>query len=149
VFRRTTFASVGSMALLLGCLVVARSGNATEATQADYMLGCQGCHLADGRGFPAHGVPKLTGYMGNFLKVYGGREFLVQVPGSAQSNLSDARLAALLNWMLLTFSPNELPADFAPYSAAEVARLRTRPLVSVTDTRAGLVRQIGAVAAVH
>ncbi len=118
-----------------------------EPVRADYMLACQGCHLDDGRGFPARGVPKLTAYFGNFLKVPGGREFLVQVPGSAQSDLSNERLAALLNWMLRTFSPNQLPANFVDYGAAEVGRLRTHPLVTVAATRVELVRRIDKIGA--
>jgi hypothetical protein len=128
-------------ALLTG-LSTASHADTVEPVRADYMLACQGCHLDDGRGFPARGVPKLSGYVGNFLKVPGGREFLVQVPGSAQSDLSDARLAALLNWILRSFSAKQLPSDFVEYSAAEVGRLRSRPLVAVSSTRAGLVRQI-------
>ncbi len=136
---QSTFAAT---ATLLGCLLVPAIAVATEAVRADYMLGCQGCHLDDGRGYPLRGVPKMTGYVGNFLKVPGGREYLVQVPGSAQSSLSDEHLATLLNWILSTFSRDELPADFLPYSAAEVGRLRAHPLVKVTATREDLVRRI-------
>jgi len=128
--------------VLLALLCLATTCGATEKVVTDYMLNCMGCHLDDGRGYALRGVPALSGYMGNFLKVPGGREFLVQVPGSAQSDLSDAELATLLNWMLHSFSPQQLPADFVAYSAAEVARLRHRPLVDVAGTRASLVRQI-------
>lgn len=115
---------------------------ATEPVVSDYMLACQGCHLADGSGHPDRGVPRMTGYVAKFLAVPGGREFLVQVPGSAQSSLSDARLATLLNWMLKTFSPGQIPASFVPYSADEVGRLRRHPLAQVADARAELVRRI-------
>ena len=72
--------------------------------QFDYMMNCQGCHLPDGAGFPAHVTSRLVaGNLGNFLRVDGGREFLVRVPGSAQSDLGDARLAAVLNWMLVSY----------------------------------------------
>jgi cytochrome c553 len=126
----------------VAALLLAGSAGATESVRVDYMLSCQGCHLANGRGYAEHGVPPLTDYVGNFLKVPGGREFLVQVPGSAQSNLSDEQLANLLNWMLSSFSPNQLPATFVPYNAAEVGLLRRRPLVLVGATRAELVRKI-------
>lgn len=129
-------------AFMFLAVAASNSVNATEPEKVDYMLGCQGCHLDNGQGFPEHGVPSLAGYVGNFLRVPGGREFLVQVPGTAQSGLSDARLAAMLNWMLLAFSPNETPADFAPYSAAEVGRLRAHPLVTVKATRTELVQRI-------
>jgi len=118
------------------------AANATEKVVTDYMLNCMGCHLDDGRGYALRGVPTLTGYMGNFLAVPGGREFLVQVPGSAQSDLTDAELATLLNWMLHAFSPDQIPTGFVPYSASEVAKLRHHPLVDVAGARAALVHQI-------
>ena len=66
----------------------------------------------------------------------------MRVPGVAQSALGDADLAGVLNWVLLEFSPDELPADFAPYTADEVGRLRQQPLVDVERERAALVRRI-------
>ncbi len=127
------------MALLLGTTSLA---GATESVVADYMLSCQGCHLDNGRGFPLRGVPTLTNYVGNFLKVPGGRQYLVQVPGAAQADLNNEQLAALLNWMLTTFSPDQLPSDFVRYNAEEVAQLRPHPLVDVASRRAELVRKI-------
>ena len=50
--------------------------------------------------------------MGTFLTVPGGREYLVRVPGSAQSPLSDAELARVLNWMIRAFGPPAIAADF-------------------------------------
>jgi mono/diheme cytochrome c family protein len=127
-------------ALLL--LLAAGSSWATEPAEADYMLNCQGCHLPDGSGFPARQVPDLRNQMGRFLNVPGGRAFLVQVPGSAQSGLNDADLARVLNWMLLRFSAAQLPADFQPFSAAEVGPLRTQPLVRVSEVRSELLERI-------
>ena len=125
---------------MLGLLSVA--ANATDPAQADYMLNCQGCHLPDGRGFPARNVPPLNNHLGKFLHVDGGREFLVQVPGAAQSGLSDEQLAAVLNWMLISFSLNELPENFQPYQAGEVHRLRQSPLVEVTQVRTKLLNAV-------
>lgn len=134
----------GAGSYRLAMLLLLWSATQAEAAspRTDYMLACQGCHLDDGRGFPARGVPALTDFVGNFVQVPGGREFLVQVPGSAQSSLSDQRLADLLNWMLRTFSADQLPAGFVPYSAVEVGHLRADPLVDVAGVRAGLVRRI-------
>ena len=129
-------------AVLLLLLLAASSGWATEPAEADYMLNCQGCHLPDGSGFPARQVPDLRNQMGRFLSVPGGREFLVQVPGSAQSALNDADLAHLLNWMLLRFSAAQLPANFQPYTAAEVGALRKQPLARVSEVRSELLERI-------
>jgi mono/diheme cytochrome c family protein len=127
---------------LLACVLASPPVLATEAAQADYMLNCQGCHLADGRGYPARQVPSLRGRLGEYLHVPGGREFLVQVPGAAQSSLSDAQLAQVLNWMLYTFSPQQLPDDFIAYSATEVQPLRQQPLARVSQIRQALQAQI-------
>jgi hypothetical protein len=87
-------------------------------------------------------VPPVRGEVGAFLSVPGGREFLIRVPGTAQSELSDARVAALLNWMLCEFSPEQLPADFVPFTQAEVGRHRRPPLTDVEAVRRELVRAI-------
>ncbi len=126
---------------LLFCLV-ASFASATSQVQSDYMLNCQGCHLPNGEGFPARGVPKINNHMGKFLSVEGGREFLVQVPGASLSDLSDERLAAVLNWMLTTFSADELTTAFEPYSPEEVKQLRQSPLTNVTELRSQLVKKI-------
>jgi len=107
------------------------------------MLECQGCHLADGSGSP-NGVPALADFVARFLTVDGGREFLVQVPGSAQSSLGDAELAAVLNWMLREFGPREIAERAPPYTASEVALLRASPLTDVDGARRALVANIEA-----
>jgi mono/diheme cytochrome c family protein len=83
-----------------------------QQARVNYMLNCQGCHTPDGSGFPDKGVPSLKGFMGKFLRVSGGREFLIQVPGAAQSTLNSAQLAEMTNWMLTTFDPGSMTADF-------------------------------------
>lgn len=127
--------------LLLGPLA-----RGTEPVEVDYMVNCQGCHLPDGTGMEVRGVPSLRDHMGRFLSVEGGREFLIRVPGAAMSDLDDARLAAVVNWMLQRFSPNEVPEGFDPYVAQEVATLRASPLIDVKGERAALLRRIDAVA---
>ncbi|MFW0755717.1 c-type cytochrome [Pseudomonas sp. H11T01] len=129
-------------AAALGFLLTSSCSWATEPAQVDYMLNCQGCHLPDGSGFPARQVPDLRNQMGRFLSVPGGREYLVQVPGSAQTALPDADLARLLNWMLSSFSAAQIPADFQPYTAAEVGTLRQHPLASPSVVQAHLLEQI-------
>jgi len=101
----------------------------------------------DGSGNNAPGIPNLRGTIGNFLKVEGGRDYLVQVPGASQSPLSDQETAELLNWMLREFSAKELPAMPRQYSADEVRQLRRRPLADVMKRRMEvtdkLLREVG------
>ena len=122
---------------------IAASGGAGGQGQGDprldYVLQCQGCHLPDGSGVAASGVPRMLGFVGGFVGLEGGRAYLVQVPGVSQAPLDDAEIAALLNWMLVRFSADELPDPFVPYSATEVASYRATRLVDVGATRAALV----------
>jgi hypothetical protein len=116
--------------------------NAQQA-RIDYILKCQGCHQPEGRGDIAH-TPPLNGEVARFLHVTGGREFLARVPGVASVDLDDARLAQLLNWTLQRFDRGNLPADFRPYSADEIAQLRRQPLrLEREATRASLIAAIG------
>jgi len=106
------------------------------------MMNCQGCHLPNGEGFPSRNVPKVKDHLGKFLHVEGGREFLIQVPGSAQSDLNDKKLSAVINWMLTTFSPAELPQNFKPYTETEVGKLRIKTLIDVKGAREVLMGRI-------
>ncbi len=131
-----------TLTLLTITLCFCHLSQATEAVQVDYMLNCQGCHLPDGSGFPRRNVPAIKNHMGKFLSVEGGRDYLIQVPGSAQSDLPDKELTQLINWMLLTFSPTEIPKDFIPYSVNEVSELRKFPLINVAEVRQTLLERI-------
>ncbi|MDF9618416.1 hypothetical protein P5705_12235 [Pseudomonas entomophila] len=131
-----------SCALTLALLAFVGSALATEPRQFDYMLNCQGCHLPDGSGNPGRGVPAFPGQLGKFLGVPGGREYLVQVPGSALSGLSDDALAGVLNWMLARFDASHLPTDFKPYSGAEVRQWRGAVPADVEATRKRLLQRI-------
>jgi hypothetical protein len=107
----------------------------------NYILMCQGCHLPDASGSPGV-VPRMNDFVANFLHVDGGREFIVQVPGSANAPINDQELADVLNWMLKNFSQKQIPEDFVPYSSEEVGKLRRQPLIDVNGARAALITRI-------
>lgn len=119
--------------------------NDTRRAHTNYMLNCQGCHGPDGGGTSDGAVPLMKGCVGSFLSVPGGREFLVQVPGSANSALDDASLAEVLNWMLHTMSEDSLKRSLIPYTALEVSRLRKAPIADVETVRSLLMQQIAGV----
>lgn len=96
--------------------------------------------MADGRGSRGS-VPDLRGLMGLYVEVPGGRQYLISVPGSAQSSLSDSELAEVLNWMIREFGPTEVSMNFAPFTAKEVERHR-EPLVEVEWVRTMLLERI-------
>jgi hypothetical protein len=132
--------------LAAAALVLAAASSVARADPAlDWMLHCRGCHGADGAGV-GDAVPRLAGEVARFLAVPGGREFLVRVPGVAQSELSDDRLATLLTWLVRRFGPTGPAAAAPPFTAAEVGRWRREPLVDVAGTRRALVVGFGAAA---
>jgi hypothetical protein len=105
----------------------------------NYQLRCMGCHLADGSGQPGR-VPSLRRSLVLFSASLDGRDYVVRVPGVAQSPLSDEDTAALLNWMARNLSDLKLPPGFVDYSEAEIHRLRDHPLVRVSAIRARLLK---------
>lgn len=111
-----------------------------------YLLHCSGCHLPDGSGAPAHGVPSMRNTLGQFQATAAGRAFLVQAPGARNAPVSDAELAALTNWQLLTFSRSTLPPGFQPYTVDEVRRWRANPPLDVAGARAAIVAGFPSVA---
>jgi hypothetical protein len=107
----------------------------------NWTLNCQGCHRQDGSG-SAGTAPPLAGTVSKFLTVPGGREYLGRVPGVATSPLPNAALAELMNWMFWRFDQQHLPADFQPFTAEEIGRLRTQPLrLEASQMRAQLLQQ--------
>jgi mono/diheme cytochrome c family protein len=118
------------------------SGDDAARARRNYTHHCVGCHLADGRGAPDKGIPTMRGQLGQFLRVPGGREFIVQVPGVMHTPLKDAEVAELMNWLLHEVSAKTLPAGIAPYTEAEIRHLRqTRP-TDIPGARARLVRRL-------
>lgn len=113
-----------------------------ERARQNWILSCQGCHRADATGTPQT-TPTMAGFVAKFLQVPGGREYLVQVPGVATAAMSDADLAEVVNWSLARFDASNIPADFEPYTPAEVGKLRLKPLrAEATRVRAGMVARM-------
>jgi hypothetical protein len=106
--------------------------------RADFALRCRGCHGFAGEGTTGH-VPRLDGFVGLFTQVPGGRDYLMRVPGVARTRLDDARLAAVLNWMLATYGGAQVAPGFAPYTAEEVSLARRRVLLDRRSIRAELL----------
>ncbi len=91
--------------------------------RTNYLLYCSGCHLPSGVGNPPN-VPTLHDELGRMMAVEEMRAYLVQVPGSSQTLLTDADLAAVVNWMLQEFNAETLPEGFRPITVGEVSAAR-------------------------
>ena len=106
-----------------------------------WTLNCQGCHRPDGTGSTGT-APSLAGTVARFLSVPGGRAYLGRVPGVATSALSNADLSEVMNWMLWRFDKEHVPANFRPFTAAEIGQLRGAPLrLEASQMRAELLKK--------
>jgi hypothetical protein len=99
----------------------------------DFANNCQGCHGHTGASVDE--VPTLRSRVGFFARLPEGRAYLIKVPNVALAALDDARLAALMTWLLRTFSSDELPPDFANYTAEEVGQLRQARIDPAAERR--------------
>jgi cytochrome c553 len=116
----------------------------SASPQQDYVLYCMGCHGDQAQGVPGK-VPPLAGSVALFMRSAEGRDYVLRVPGAANSALADAQLAAVLNWLAERFPPPEAGAlRNAPFTAAEVGELRRKPLADVRDRRREVVRALAA-----
>jgi len=111
-------------AVAVGATLLAATGALAQSVpETDYVLQCRGCHGPEGAGVPGL-VPGLE-RMTELLATESGRARLLQVPGIRQASLSDARLAALLNWAAIRFARADGGAPRA-IDAEEVARRRAQ-----------------------
>ena len=132
------YLAASAAATLLGFSATARAN-----PQQDYVLYCMGCHGAQAEGVPGK-VPPLAHALGRYMRTPEGRNYILRVPGAANSVLSDAQLAAVLNWLAKSFSADELTADVPLFTPAEVTGARHSPLSAVLATRREVVRALQA-----
>jgi len=122
---------MGRIVLILIALV---TGAAVASPRSDFLLHCAGCHQPDATGLPPS-VPSLAGPLGRIAASPEGRDYLARVPGASQAPLSDAELAAVLNWVLVEFNSETLPASFKPLTGKQVGKSRSRVLADPMKLR--------------
>ena len=122
------------------CSITSASLVRAEPPEKLYMLNCWGCHRPHGEGIPGTAPPLRDA--ADYLRVKGGREYLISVPGVSQSALNNADTAEVMNWILKSFSPDRMPADFQPYTADEIGQARTHHLMDIKKARAELVAEM-------
>jgi mono/diheme cytochrome c family protein len=137
--RRPHRAAAAALAAALLTATLAR-GNPAQ----DYVLYCMGCHGPEAQGVAGR-VPPLAGSVALLMRSPEGRNYVLRVPGAANSALSDEQLAAVLNWLAQRYPPpgGTAPAT-APFTAAEVGGLRHTPLANVKESRREVVRALAA-----
>ncbi len=129
-------ALIGTVAA--GCGVAMVHASAPQ----DYTLYCMGCHGAQAQGV-AGKVPPLAGTLALFMRSAEGRDYVLRVPGAANSALPDAQLAAVLNWLAASYgAPGVAPP--APFTVAEVTSVRRTPLADVQGRRREVISSLAA-----
>lgn len=101
----------------------------------NYLLYCTGCHATNGAGKPPN-VPTLRDELGRMISVPEMRSYLVRIPGASQAPISDAELTDVINWLLVEFNSETLPANFLEYTEAEVSTARRNILADPLKYRA-------------
>lgn len=138
-----------AVALLALLAPIAAAGTADagdragDRAHADYLYRCSGCHGLDGDGLPRAGIPPFPGLVGAFAADPEGRVYLLHVPGVVGSGLDDARIAAVLNYVIDAWA-GDASAGLAPFSVEEVRRLRARPVADVVAYRRAVVARLAA-----
>ena len=118
--------------------------------QSDYVEHCSGCHGMQGNSAPAE-IPVLRDRVGYFMCTKEGREYLIRLPNVAYSAISDnQQLADMMNFVVFGLGGSSAPRDARPFTAPEVARLRTRALAtqSLIAVRAEVVGKMASRCAV-
>ncbi|MHB8380846.1 MAG: c-type cytochrome [Candidatus Binataceae bacterium] len=150
--------------ILLSVMLMLALGGTADATAASvFATNCAICHQSSGQGVPDV-YPPLAGTVGRYVSSQAGRKYLVRVVSFGMNGaivsqgtdyngfmqpwpqLSDAQIAAVLNYILANFNSKILPANFKPYTAAEVKHLRLSPLTfdQVRAERDAIVKSAGA-----
>jgi hypothetical protein len=122
---RSALAASVALSVAVACVEAA----AGEAGARDkYILFCAGCHGMEGEGGGGGGgMKRISAFppaIGVFLNDSQGRAYLANVGGVTSAGMSDAETAAVLNYILLSFGQESLPAPFVPYTPEEIRSLR-------------------------
>jgi mono/diheme cytochrome c family protein len=138
-------------------LVVGAAGLAFADGARLYAQHCAACHQPEGQGVPGL-YPRLTSRLGRYLRVDGGRAYLIHVPSFGMSGaipedqivnafmppvtqLGNEEIAHILNHLLTGLPQDALPEPHVPITSDEVAEARKTPLspIQVHKEREGLV----------
>lgn len=130
--------AVALAALMLGAGTI----SAQEVGRSNFILRCAGCHGMEGAGSEAGGIPDFRGYVGAFAHSEDGRRYVMHVPGVVGASLSDRQIAEVMNYVMTTWGGVSLPAEYLPFTEAEVAALRGEPVGDVVAYRRKVAEEL-------
>ncbi len=112
-----------------------------ESPRYNYVTHCMGCHGPHGEGV-AGKIPALNQSLPAFARTVEGRAFAVSVPGASNSNLSDADLTDVMNWLLTQLNADHQSRGLGVFTVAEVSGSRKPVLSKVREARAALLKSL-------
>lgn len=113
-----------------------------DQAKQNYMIYCMGCHLADGAATPGK-VPTFQQLPARIAAAPGGRDYLIRVPGNANSGLNAQESADVMNWIMVTFSNKADQDEIAIFTAAEVEASRATPMLDPAKVRRDIMVHLG------
>lgn len=123
-------------------LVLATGAQAQErSARANYVLLCSGCHNVSGLGSEEGGIPAFPGSVGKIAAFDRGRTYMMHVPGVVSNSMSNAEIAAVMNYILDTWAPE---AGAAPFTAEEVTARRKLPIPDIVVERREVTEELAA-----
>lgn len=129
------------LAAFSAALLGPASGRAGElGAKANYLLRCSGCHGSNGAGTVKGGVPPFPGFIGPLTADDAGRTYVMHVPGVVGTGLSDAEIAAVMNYVVENWGDGKP----APFTTEEVVRRRAEPMADLIAYRRAIVARLAA-----
>lgn len=131
-------------ALLIATLPAAAAAIALPAIAEDaasarvnYILHCSGCHGMQGLGTLEGGIPPFPDSIGHIVGSEIGRTYIMHVPGVITTDMSDAEIAAVMNYII-----DEWSDGGEHFTAEEVTRRRAEPVGDVVEFRREVVAEL-------
>jgi hypothetical protein len=134
--------ALATVLMLLACSAARAQQKLPQLTtpQSDYVEHCSGCHGMQGNSAPAD-IPVLRDRVGYFMCTPAGRDYLIRLPNVAYSAIDDNQeLADMMNFVVFGLGGKSAPAKARPFTAAEVAGLRSHALA--TESLIGIRAEI-------
>lgn len=134
---RRAFPIAALTAAGLAAIPLAPAFASERPARTNYILHCAGCHGMQGLGTLEGGIPPFPDSIGHIVSADIGRTYVMHVPGVISTDMSDAEIAAVMNYIIDEWS------DGGPlFTAEEVTRRRALTVGDVVAFRREVVAEL-------
>lgn len=136
-----------NIAVLVACVFASAASTpmtlaADRAARYHFLLRCSGCHGVEGEGVRTGGIPEFHNFVGAFAGDDAGRTYVLHVPGVKGANLNDTDIAAVMNYVMMTWGGTSIRGTFVPFTAEEVRQRRAVRITDVVAMRRVIVQRL-------